>query len=1276
MVGLEESGGSSSLLPQALPYTYHSYNEKLQKALAEQYAIAQEARRKGLDPTLTVESQVAFDLADRVAKLLDVPLAGRLRELLSKERTEAAALTAAVEVASGKYELPRGQRRAEAAVRIGLAIITDGVTVAPIQGVSAVRTKQNRNGSEYLSVEFAGPMRSAGGTESALTLVIADQVRKTLGLEKYNANSYDDEVGRFVEELRIYERDVGSFQYKVGDQDLRKAIENLPVEVDGVWTDNYEVVVHRNLRRISTNKVRGGALRVLNDGVIGKSKKLLKLLAELDIADWKWLSELSGGKQQGSDETKVSLSHFDEVISGRPVLSMPGRSGGFRLRYGRAPNTGVHAVGIHPSLMALLDYPIVVGTQIKVDMPGKAASIALVDTLEPPTVLLRDGSVMRVKDATQAGALARELESILYLGDILVAFGDFLENNHALVQSPYVEEWWALDLERALAARYFSTTAAAQELGIPAERLRAMVDAPLRETPSFEEALRLSRVAGVPLHPKYLLYWDQLSPQEILDLRNDIAIRAREGGAAEAELKLSASLKPLLERLGAEHRVLDSYTLVVTGIDAKVIAHSLGDAGERAVEGWSNSVELVSKLCGVAIRRKASPASMGVRVGRPEKAMPRKMRPPVQGLVPVGRTFGATMRDITLAAEKGGEGGVPIEIANSECPKCGERCTTALCQACQAEPAFYATCTQCGRRSSSANGGGDKCAACGGQLRLSSTTNYLLRAELRKAAARVDYSPQRPLKGVLGLTNELKLPERLEKALLRQKYDLSVYRDGTIRYDATNVPLTHFRPCQIQTVGVEKLRELGYARDARGKPLESPEQMLELFIQDIVIPFEAGAFFVSVAKYVDDLLVHHYGREPYYGIESPEQLIGHYVVGLAPHTSVGVIGRVLGYTNAQACFASPYWHSAKRRDCDGDGDSLMLLMDTLLNFSKRFLPSFIGGLMDAPLLIQPLVLPREVQRQAHHMDVSSRYPLALYEAAERRAAPAEVLGAVEIVKDRLDKPEQYANFGFTHDTDSITTKRDRASYSTLVTLTEKLDRQIELAQKIRAVSADEVVKSVLRTHLLPDIIGNTKAFTAQRFRCKGCGAKFRRMPVRGSCLACGGELQSNVTRGSVEKYLQLGLRLSAKYDVGGYLRSRFVLAAEELATLFKPEAQQTELGDFSSPSSSLFPYTAEPAVYNDDTTATAAAAAEPSAPLPPATRVNAESGSLAAAALRGGKETPGTLFGGGVVTPGDGHGTPDQDNKRRHRRTNHNGREEEQKKKNDSTADLQQATLF
>ena len=65
----------------------------------------------------------------------------------------------------------------------------------------------------------------------------------------------------------------------------------------------------------------------------------------------------------------------------------------FRLRYGRCCNTGFATIGIHSVVPILLNHAIVVGTQIKMDVPGKASTIALVDTIEPPTVRLVDGSV-------------------------------------------------------------------------------------------------------------------------------------------------------------------------------------------------------------------------------------------------------------------------------------------------------------------------------------------------------------------------------------------------------------------------------------------------------------------------------------------------------------------------------------------------------------------------------------------------------------------------------------------------------------------------------------------------------------------------------------------------------------------------------------------------------------------------------------------------------------------------------------------------------------------
>ncbi len=131
------------------------------------------------------------------------------------------------------------------------------------------------------------------------------------------------------------------------------------------------------------------------------------------------------------------------------------------------------------------------------------------------------------------------------------------------------------------------------------------------------------------------------------------------------------------------------------------------------------------------------------------------------------------------------------------------------------------------------------------------------------------------------------------------------------------------------------------------------------------------------------------------------------VIGLAPHTSAGVLGRIIGFSDVLAGYAHPYFHAAKRRNCDGDEDCFMLLLDGLLNFSRKFLPDKRGGQMDAPLVLTAIVDPKEVDKEVHNMDIVERYPLEFYEATMRFANPKEMEEYVEKVKDRLKDESRF-----------------------------------------------------------------------------------------------------------------------------------------------------------------------------------------------------------------------------------------------------------------------------
>src|SRR5437867_1263629 len=488
-----------------MPAYYRRYQQDILKKVHENYQHALKARRRGIDAADVVETKIAYDLADRVAKMHNIDIADRLRSLLSYTTKEKAALKIAEEIALGEYGTYNLRTRLDNAVRVSLAVVTEGVTVAPLQGVNDVQLKNNVDGSQYLSVSFAGPIRSAGGTEAALTMLIADHIRKVAGLGKYVANSFDDETGRFVEELRIYEREVMSFQFKVLDEDVIRCISNVPVELDGVDTDPVEVVGHKSMRRITTDRVRGGTLRVLNDGLIGRSRKLLTIVEMLKLDGWGWLQDLKGAIQTGDDD--AAQHRMSEVITGRPVLSMAKKIGGFRLRYGRCFNTGFATVGIHPAVPALLNYAIVAGTQIKMDVPGKASTIALVDTLEAPIVRLDDGRVMPIPSVEQAEKIRTRVSKILYLGDMLISYGDFLENNAQLPPASYVEEIWAQQLKSKLPAL---------PVDAKRERLIHLAENPLT-APTIEEAFDISKL-GMPLHPKYSFYWDTVRLDEALYL--------------------------------------------------------------------------------------------------------------------------------------------------------------------------------------------------------------------------------------------------------------------------------------------------------------------------------------------------------------------------------------------------------------------------------------------------------------------------------------------------------------------------------------------------------------------------------------------------------------------------------------------------------------------------------------------------------------------------------------------------------------------------------------
>ncbi|SIR54248.1 DNA polymerase II large subunit [Haladaptatus litoreus] len=1365
------------------------YFERLESQLDEAFDVAETARENSGDPQPEVEIPVAKDMADRVENILGIEgVAERVRELEGQMSREEAALELAEDFAEGNvgdYDTRDG--KVEGAVRTAVALLTEGVVAAPIEGIDRVEILTNDDGTEFVNVYYAGPIRSAGGTAQALSVLVADYTRALIGLDEFKAR--DDEIERYAEEINLYDSETG-LQYSPKDKESKFIAENIPVMLDGEATGDEEVSGFRDLERVDTNSARGGMCLVLAEGIALKAPKIQRYTRNLDEIDWPWLQDLIDGTIGKDDENEESAAQADDsegedetetadeeaetdepdgplrvepatkflrdLIAGRPVFTHPSEAGGFRLRYGRARNHGFATAGVHPATMHLVDDFLATGTQIKTERPGKAAGVIPVDTIEGPTVRLANGDVRRIDDIEEAVEVRNGVKRILDLGEYLVNYGEFVENNHPLAPASYTFEWWVQDFEHSGA-------------DVQAMRDNPHIDL---ENPSVEEALDWAIEYDAPLHPSCTHLWHDISVGEF-DLLAE-AVEAGEIRDGRLHLENTDDVRIALEHLLVQHwqgeeieisewkpfvRSLgfdDDLNRDWDGIDDLSRkarewgkdGDGNGDGDDAEVAGGTNAIEAVNEVAPFTVRERA-PTRIGNRMGRPEKSEKRELSPAVHTLFPLGEA-GGDQRDVAKAAKhtegmSGVRGQAELRIGRRECEDCGNLTFKCKCPDCGGNTYPDYECPDCGTTVEPDQSGRAECPRCEILATSVEPQTVNLNDEYRGALESVGERENvfDTLKGVKGLTSAHKTPEPIEKGILRAKHGVSAFKDGTIRYDMTDLPVTAVRPNELD-VSADQLRALGYDEDIHGEPFRHDDQLVELRVQDIVLSDGAAEHLLKTADFVDNLLTDYYGLDPFYEMDEREELVGELVFGMAPHTSAAVVGRIIGFTSAAVGYAHPYFHAAKRRNCfhpetkvwyrdedekwrydeiqrlveerlknpkeddfgalveeldcevlvpsidengnvvrkpieavsrhpapehlveietrsgreitvtpdhsmlqwhddsleeiearelevgmsvpgfsrkpgtdclkvevssgvvadggsferdeitrveivqseishtycvtvsdthtlvandlyvgqcDGDEDCVMLLMDGLLNFSKEFLPDKRGGQMDAPLVMSSRIDPSEIDDEAHNMDIVEQYSREFYEATLEMADPEDV--DITIAEDYLGTDEEYTNFRHTHDTSNIALGPDLSAYKTLGSMMDKMNAQLELARKTRAVDQTDVAERVIEGHFLPDLIGNLRAFSRQETRCLDCGVKYRRMPLSGDCRECGGRVNLTVHQGSVNKYMDTAIQVADEYDCREYTKQRLQILDRSLESVFENDKnKQSGIADF------------------------------------------------------------------------------------------------------------------
>lgn len=1173
-----------------------AYFDRFKKDCLDAYAIATKARAKGYDPEKEVSVTLAETLAERVIGLISV-IAPQIKNVGVEKRIEdleaqygildwRVALQIALEVAEQKYCSFKDELEAiTIGVKVGFAYNTLGVVSSPIEGLTDIELKNRldngKSGREgkkgkYFCLNFAGPIRNAGGTAAAVCVLIADYVRVKMGYSEYDPT--EKEIKRCPAELEDYHEWITNLQYFPSKEESIFMMEHLPVEISGEGSEKYEVsnVTLKDLPRVPVNLLRNGYCLIHSSCIPLKAPKLWKQLEkwakDFEMSHWDFLKEFlvvqkkmkaAGKKTETGAKITPDYTYIKDLVAGRPVLGYPLRSGGFRLRYGRSRASGYSGQAIHPCTMHVLNDYIASGTQLKVERPGKAAAFMPCDTLEGPIVRLKNGTVIKLQDEELAKRVAKSVEQILYMGDVLINYGDFYNRNHSLVPVGYCPEWWIQEVERAVttAGKSFDATSFAEMTGVSVERCADILQDPMRVYPTVTESVMIAHGTNTPLHSAWTPYWSQVTIDDVCELIGSIAVRDK-----IMIVQASSRNRETLGLLGVPHTIETNST--ETASDDVAVLDAEWSEAMQAMLGLdtmspSDAVvilerlprdmpvyDAVSAISGLHLRDKAG-TFIGSRMGRPEKAKMRKLTGSPHGLFPVGEE-GGRMRSIQEALVKGK---ITAEYPLRYCTTCNATAIFGRCDQCDGETEQRTTTVV--RKTSEGEKREERTYS-----RQEIPIRRIFEGTLKKLKFRI-YPDM--IKGVRGTSNRSHIPEHLIKAVLRAKHNIAVNKDGTIRYDCSEVTLTHFRPDEVGTP-VARLRELGYTKDCRGEELTRDDQVCELRAQDIVIPCcpvspeePSDAILLRVSQFVDEELKLLYGLKSYYNCKTRDDLVGQYVVGLAPHTSAGMVGRIIGFSKTQGFLAHPLYHAAMRRDCDGDESCISLLMDVFLNFSAKFLGESRGSTMDAPLVLTYLLNPAEVDDMAFHVDTVWRYPLAMYELALEYKKPYDI--KVPLLNDALGTPAQFEGMGYTHDTVSLNAGVLCSAYKTLPSMEEKLFGQMDLAVKIRACDATDVARLVIEKHFLRDTKGNLRKFTQQEYRCVACNEKFRRPPLIGRCPVCTGKVLFTISEGSVIKYLQSSIDLAEKYGITGYLKEDLELLQRKVDDLFgKDKELQTGLG--------------------------------------------------------------------------------------------------------------------
>jgi DNA polymerase II large subunit len=1072
----------------------------LENIISEYLDVAQRARSKGIDPSKQFETKILNDPRDRFQELTNISnISNFINEFQKSDILNV--FNTVKNFVKGKYGFyVESEDSINTALRLAMSVLTNACDTK-VTSFMYITIKEDERKNKYFDVKINDSYRLISSYKLFIALLLVEEIRKAYHYERRP----DQKV---IEALDILQKAVylsNTLSYNENEILLTKyVIEKLSFTISfrsnnpDVNSESAQSAYYlRNLIKF-VNKVFGNRIR-----------KNIAIIEKLNLDSWVWLKDLIT-----YDVNDRRNSHYNIVLCNPS-------EGGFQLRVGEAQNTFRNFVGIHPSIFEIFSDFMYEGCNAIISIGNnKLATCKLVsvNSLTPPVVKLSSGSTKRLDNITITHQIKQKIEKILSFGDILIPIQVLPASIRKSIMESYTDQLWLNDILQKI---NINTTLESER---PTNSIVKLTDGGLFFNFTIKELVDISQQLRIPLHNAANLEWNRINAREL-----DVLYEQITTPLFSNERIMASDLNILLNKLGIEYESTNK-GLIISEEYAYLLSKILKK--KPNIDENKSIYTLLKEISGIDIFPK-----IYVGLSIPQKVKTKRFENEFHGILPAIQTDTSGRHyDIVSFCKSGKKIVSPVYfcevcskyIPYSKCPLCNNEC----------KESFY--CEQCGRINKY-----NICSVCGSVTKDTGPIEYNWDEFLIKASSNTRTQPYAPLIG-LNYETGFESIERLEKAILRQKHNIKVSIDGVTKFYIRNLPLKFFKANQI-SVDKDILLKLGYHEDIFGNELKSNDQILSIKPQDVIISYKLADQLRRVADFIDETLTSLYQQEAFFQIKSIDDLIGHLIVGIPQNNECGIVGRIIGFTNLDACFSSTQWSTFTKGISQNNEYAIMLLLDVLINFSKKFLTNERAIYMN-PFYLQLRTTPISAKNANVSLNISSLNT---------------VKKASDNIKTNLTTEEFKIFYSKHHNTmclwseisDSIQITRNKAEKSLL----NLAQIQLSILNKTTNLTNDIII-GMIQDYLLPFLRKQIKEF-GTKYRCQHCNKTYRRPPISSSCIVCNKQVKPTISLDTIETVYNFITVLTESSGINQRLRDELTIIKENISIL-KYGRKQTTLLDY------------------------------------------------------------------------------------------------------------------